>query len=443
MDTAKIWSQMILELKSKLSPAALKTWFTDASLGRVWEEGGEKKLEFFCKNNFCREQLEKRYEPLIAATIEKITGGKVKPVFVVKPDGQEKKWGGPIFGQPSITHQEERYLGLNPNQTFANFVVGSSNKLAFAAAQAVCENPGSSYNPLFLYGGTGVGKTHLLSAIGNRLKEGGSLKITYMTCESFTNQFIDSLVKKTTKAFRDKYRKVDVLLIDDIQFLSGREGFQEEFFHTFNELHGAKKQIVLTSDRHPQEIGRLEERLVSRFLGGLTCDIALPELELKTAILLSKAKERGLEIAENVAEVVAKECKNPREIEGALIKIASSARFLGNGLDLQNVRRALGLSDGPTRKAGPREIITAVCRYYRLKTVDVFSLDKKRAVSFPRQIIMYLLRKELGLSYMTIGDLLHKKDHTTIIHGVEKIQKQIEASQNLKDEILQIKAQIL
>jgi len=444
MDTAKIWPQIISELKNQLSPAAIKTWFADTSLGRVWEENGGKKLEFFCKNNFCREQLEKRYGNLIAQTIEKVTGEKFKLVFQIQPNGQAKNSSEALFEKPQIIKQDDIGLGLNPNQTFANFIVGSSNKLAFAAAQAVSEAPGSSYNPLFLYGGTGVGKTHLLSAIGNSLKKKDGLKIIYLTCESFTNQFIDSLVKKTTKSFRDKYRNADVLLIDDVQFLSGREGFQEEFFHTFNELHAAKKQIVLTSDRHPKEIGRLEERLVSRFLGGLTCDIAPPELELKTAILLAKAKERDLKLSESVAEMIAKRCKNPREIEGALIKIASSVKFLGNSLSTQDIRQILGFDDDKDqqRKIGPKEIISAVCRYYGLKTVDIFSPDKKRSVSLPRQIIMYFLRKELGLSYTTIGDLLHKKDHTTIIHGVEKVQKQIEVNQSFKDEILQIKAQI-
>jgi chromosomal replication initiator protein len=442
MDTAKIWSQLLSELKDKLSPAALKTWFSKASLGKAWEEEGEKKVELFCKNNFCREQLKRRYESLVSAALVKITGEKIQPVFLVRADGQEKRWDGPIFGPLPTGSQIESCLGLNPNQTFSNFVVGSSNKLAFAAAQAVSEAPGSAYNPLFLYGGTGVGKTHLLSAIGNKLRGGLDLKITYTNCESFTNQFIDSLVKKTTRSFRDKYRKVDVLLVDDVQFLSGREGFQEEFFHTFNELYGAKKQIVLTSDRHPQEIGRLEERLVSRFLGGLTCDIAPPELELKTAILLSKAKEYELGIREEIAEVIARDCQNTREIEGALIKIASSAQFLGNGLDLESIQNTLGLRESKIKRIGPKEIISAVCRYYQLKTAQIFACDKKRAVSLPRQIIMYLLRKELGLSYTLISDLLHKKDHTTIIHGIEKIKREIEEREGLKEEILKIKTLI-
>jgi len=442
MNTEYIWSQILSDLKDKLSPAALKTWFADVSLGTLKEENGESKIELFCKNNFCREQLEKRYSILIESAVEKITGRKIKPVFVVRKDGHEKKWSGPIFERFSVPPKEERYLSINPNQTFSNFIVGSSNKLAFAASQAVCENPGSSYNPLFLYGGTGVGKTHLLSAIGNDLKQKGDFKIVYMTCEGFINQFIDSLVKKTTKSFRDKYRKVDVLLIDDVQFLSGREGFQEEFFHTFNELHGAKKQIVLTSDRHPKEIGRLEERLVSRFLGGLTCDIAPPELELKTAILLSKCRDLGLEIDENIADTIAKNCKNTREIEGALIKVASSTKLLGNGLDSQNIKKILGLGENSGKKVGPKDIVSIVCRFYHLKHSDIFSLDKKRMVSLPRQIIMYFLRKELGLPYVTIGDILHKKDHTTIIHGVEKIQKLIESNRKFKDEILQIKSQI-
>lgn len=444
MDTTKIWSQLTSELKNKISPAALKTWFSEASLGQVWEDRGEKRFEIFCKNSFCREQLEKRYGALITETLEKIVGENVKAVFQVRLDDKAKRLDGPIFGhQPFSSPTTSEPNGLNPNQTFDNFVVGASNKLAFAAAQAVSESPGTSYNPLFLYGGTGVGKTHLLSAIGNKLRQTDGLRISYTTCESFTNQFIESLVKKTTKSFRDKYRKVDLLLVDDVQFLAGREGFQEEFFHTFNELHGAKKQIVLTSDRHPGEIGRLEERLVSRFLGGLTCDIGQPEPELKTAILLFKAKERGLKIEEGVAEVIARECKNTREIEGALTKIASAVKFLGNGVDLQSVRQILGIDNGRIKKTGPREIISAVCRYYHLKSSDVFSLDKKRSVSLPRQIIMYLLRKELSLPYVTICDILRKKDHTTIIHGVEKIEKQITADQNLKEDIFQIKNLLL
>ena len=339
-------------------------------------------------------------------------------------------------------------ISLNHNYTFDTFVVGSSNNLAHAASRAVANAPGLAYNPLFIYGGVGLGKTHLMHAIGNRILENNpDAKIIYITTEAFTNEFIESIQKHTTEAFRNKFRKVDVLMIDDIQFISKAQGTQEELFHTFNTLREASKQIVLSSDKPPSEIPKLEERLLSRFQWGLLTDIGLPDYETRVAILKQKApyiKEIircNLEIDDAVLNYIAsKEDTNIRDLEGALTKVIASAQ-LENGISsitLPIAEKALStfFLGGPTVKAiTPKQIISQVCEYYDISEEDIRSKKKSREIAFPRQVAMYLLKHMTDLTFQAIGEMLGVTNHTTVVYGVRKITEAIASSAELSSTV--------
>lgn len=437
VDKNWLWAEVQHKLKGKLSPAAYQTWFGQTELKRV-EEGGEAvKLEILVRDTFSQEQLSGRYQNLLESLFEETLGKKSSLSISAKPRSVTLK-PAPLFETPDNKKVSSSPI-LNPSMSFERFIVGNSNQLAYAACQAVVNALGETYNPLYIYGPTAVGKTHLLQAVGNELSGRAGLTIIYTTCEAFTNEFVESIAKKRTLAFREKYRNVDCLLLDDVQFLSGRHGLQEEFFHTFNALHAHKKQVILTSDRHPTEIGSLEERLVSRFLGGLACDISQPDTELKTAILISKAQDAGLSIDSMLAEKIARDCQNIREVEGALLRLSS--------LELIEVDAVTGPDSSgrfgakPNGKGAPssKRVISAVCRFYGIKTADVLGSQKKRSLSIPRQIIMYLLRYELGLPYTLIGDLLGRKDHTTIIHGVKNVDRLSQRFERVKFEVSQIR----
>src|SRR3989344_6412365 len=296
MNNTKIWATVIERLSESLSQAAIKTWFSQCEIASVEASGAQNITTVSCANNFCLEQIKARYLKEVERAFEIVTDKKQQIILKISSTAkkQQSLGAGPLFtGAVKATVGKNNGEGLNLNHSFLNFVVGNSNNLAYAAAKAVAGLPGKGYNPLFIYGGVGVGKTHLIQAVGNEILDKlPGTKIVYTTCERFTNEFIESLISHRFSEFRAKYRKTDVLLIDDVQFLSGKESTQEEFFHTFNELHVAQKQIVLTSDRHPTEIGKLEDRLVSRFLGGLTADIGQPDFEMRVAIIQSKCAGR-------------------------------------------------------------------------------------------------------------------------------------------------------
>jgi len=342
---------------------------------------------------------------------------------------------------------------LNPNYTFDTFVVGKSNEFANAAAQAVAANPGRSYNPLFLYGGVGLGKTHLMHAIGNHIKEvNPAADIMYVTSETFTNELIRmiGLTNKNANVdireqFRNKYRKVDVLMIDDIQFIAGKDTTQDEFFHTFNALHELNKQIVISSDRPPKEMKNLEERIRSRFEGGLLADIKPPDYETRVAILLKKAQlmvnSDMLPIKDEVFHYIAKQPgANIRTLEGALQRVIMYAELHKKEMGLREINESLtklALDDffPPQGDPTPEGIIDVVCRYFNVKSQDIKGTKKNREVSFPRQISMYLLREILGIPYQKIAEIFGKKDHTTIIYAEDKIRGQIKKDEELKKTI--------
>jgi chromosomal replication initiator protein len=340
--------------------------------------------------------------------------------------------------KPLTPSQNE--IVLNPNYTFDRFVVGSSNRLAHAAALSVAKKPGDSYNPLFLYGGVGLGKTHLMQAIGNEILKRGNTKVLYVSCEKFTNDYIEAVRSGKAARFKDKYRNIDVLLIDDIQFLVGKESTQEEFYHTFNALHQNNKQIVISSDRPPKALSSLEDRLVSRFEGGMIADISPPDFETRLAILKKRQREKNYYIDDEILELIAtKVQQNIRELEGAFTRLVANCQLSGEKPTLERAQQLLSSYDLP-RATGLtfEKVLNKISEFYGLNKEDILNQKRDRELVHPRQVMMYILRHELNYSYPKIGKEL-KRDHTTVIHGCEKIEKAIVQNDGLKQEISLIK----
>lgn len=342
------------------------------------------------------------------------------------------------------------YTGLNPHYIFENFIVGSSNRVAFAAAQGVADTPGKAYNPLFIYGGVGLGKTHLMQAVGNAIvAKFPNLRVQYFTSERFANDFIGSLRDKSIDKFRAKYRALDIILIDDIQFIAGKDSTQEEFFHTFNEIVGRGGHILMTSDRTPEEIGQLEERLVSRFKGGMMVDVGLPDYEMRVAIIRTKCQELRLTLPNDSIDFLATHIQsNTRELQGTFMSILSKVRSQGWGMELADIRRAWGedVSAGPSlssKNVTPSKVIQVVHHHFNIRKTDLLGKVRTKNFVVPRQICMYLLKHELGLPYESIGNELGGRDHTTIMHGVEQIQTLLSTNDGLRKEIMLIKQELL
>lgn len=330
---------------------------------------------------------------------------------------------------------------FNPTYTFENFIVGNNNRLAFAAAQVVAEKPGDAYNPLFIYGGVGLGKTHLMQAVGNQILQANpKKKIVFTSCEVFTSEFIEALKNKDINSFKKKYRTTDVWLIDDIQFLANKEGTQEEFFHTFNILHQSKRQIIMTADRQPREISNLEERLTSRFGWGMVVDIQAPNYENRVAILQSKAEERGFTLQAEVLDYIASTItSNVRELEGSLLKLIMTAEVENKPITVEFARTALkDLIQQRKNQTTAKSIIGAVSNYFDLEPSQLLGPKRQQELVYARQIAMFLLRELLGMSYPQIGDALGGRDHTTIMHGVEKIDRERKAKTSLEQDIKSI-----
>lgn len=346
----------------------------------------------------------------------------------------------------TISHPSPSFLstgdGLNPKYRFETFVVGNGNRLAHAAAEAVAENPADRYNPLFLYGGAGLGKTHLLHAIGHTARQRG-LRCFYITSETFTNELISAIRSQSTEAFRNKYRNVDVFLMDDVQFIAGKESTQEEFFHTFNALHGANKQIVVTSDRTPKSMGTLEDRLRSRFEWGLMADIAPPDLETRIAILQQKAQQINASIQPEVVEFVAKQVQsNVRELEGALNRLIASSALTGRALTIQLARDTLADLVGKRSSITPSQVIETVSKHYNLSVPEIVSAGRNKELVLPRQIAMFLIRQETDASLPEIGGLLGGRDHTTVMHGIERIKDRLETEEQLRRTVMALREQL-
>ena len=390
--------------------------------------------------------IKKKYSFLLKVAIEEITGIKCEVDFIVEDQIKQKKSkDNQLIRQSAnkVSQEAIQNANLNPKYTFDSFVVGANNNLAHAASLAVAESPGEIYNPLFIYGGVGLGKTHLMHSIANFiLKNNGKSKILYVTSEKFTNELIDAIRNKnniSTTEFREKYRNNDVLLIDDIQFIIGKESTQEEFFHTFNALYESKKQIIISSDKPPKDIETVEERLRSRFEWGLTVDIQSPDYETRMAILRKKEEIEGYNIDNEVIKYIATNIKsNIRELEGALTKIVAFSKLNGHkDINIAMAEEALKdiISPGGVKKITPDLIIQVVAEHYNITTLDILSQRRSKDIVYPRQIAMYLCRNMTEVPLQEIGKAMGGRDHTTIIHGIEKISKDIEKTPTLQNTV--------
>lgn len=442
MNNDQLWQSVLGEIELILSKANFTTWFKNTFISSSEEE----KIIIGVPNAFTKTWFEKKYHKEIANALESVSGKKIKEIYYKV---EIRKTAPPVIDDlkkdaPREEAQEPASInrfGLNSRYIFDNFIVGKGNELAHAASRAVVANPGKAYNPLFIYGGVGLGKTHLLQAIGHELSK-NSDRIMYVTCEKFTNDYIQSVRSGQAKEFKDRYRNVDLLLIDDIQFMAGKDGTQEEFFHTFNELHQTNKQIVLTSDRPPKSIPALEKRLLSRFEWGMIADIAQPDIETRVAILETKCKERNYYLDPEILTYIASSIQNNiRELEGALTRLIAYHEFNNSKPTLETTKNVLGslLSSAQSRTVTPKHVIEATSRYYDISTKDILGQSRKKELVKPRQIIMYIMREEINTSFPTIGQELGGRDHTTAMHACNKISKEVQENERLKQEIDSIK----
>lgn len=446
MEGKKIWNNILSGVRSQVSHSTFKTWFSGSYVLDFKTNTENPTLIVALKNSFLKEQVEARYKPVIKKIIDKNGTRHLEVIFVVAPKTEDKKpKTEPIFsGIPQayyINHSKSEIL--NPDYNFANFVVGPSNNLAYTAAKQA-SSLASTYNPLLIYGTTGVGKTHLLQAIGNQmLATFTDAKIIYASSEKFTNEYIESLKNKTQEQFRNKYRTVDLLLVDDIQFFAGKESTQDEFFYTFDELSLLKKQIVLVSDKHPSTLGKIKERLISRFLGGMCVDIGLPDIEMRKAMIDIKCHARGISLPGEISQFIAESCPGgARELEGLLISALSLSRLSGGNISLEDVKKVSSNFTNTQEVIPPENVIQAVASHFKIPADDLVGSSRKANIALARQVLIYLLRKDLGLPLVRIGVLVGGRDHSTIIHSVEKLGSLIETDRNLKDEILRIRSSL-
>ncbi|KRQ85942.1 Chromosomal replication initiator protein DnaA [Caloramator mitchellensis] len=428
----EIWEKTQEIVKAELTELAFNTWIKCLEPLKITND----TIFFLAPNEFTKGVLEQRHKELISNAIKLVTSKKYELKFVLNTDDINEN-NSPA---PKKEKQEEFSNSmLNPKYTFETFVIGNSNRFAHAASLAVAEAPAKAYNPLFIYGGVGLGKTHLMHAIGHYiLGNNPSAKVVYVSSEKFTNELINAIKDDKNEDFRNKYRNVDVLLIDDIQFIAGKERTQEEFFHTFNSLHEANKQIIISSDRPPKEIPTLEDRLRSRFEWGLIADIQPPDFETRIAILKKKADVENLSIPNEVMVYIANKIQsNIRELEGALIRIVAYSSLTNKEVSVDLASEALRdfISNRNARQITTELIIDVVSSYYNLRPEDFKSQKRTKSVAFPRQIAMYLARKLTDLSLPKIGEEFGGRDHTTVIHAFEKINESYEKDQNLKETI--------
>jgi chromosomal replication initiator protein len=437
MKAAQAWQAALGQLQMEMPKAAFDTWVRDAEL-LSYEDGS---FMIGVQNAYARDWLESRLSSSITRLLTGIMNRTVEVSFTVWQDAVGSEAPSPDVVVPTLTPDIES-PSLNRRYTFSNFVVGASNRLAHAASLAVAENPAQAYNPLFVYGGVGLGKTHLLHAIGNQCAQSG-LNILYVSSEEFTNDLINAIRTHTTQAFREKYRRIDVLLIDDIQFIAGKESTQEEFFHTFNTLHGQDKQIVMSSDRPPKAMVTLEERLRSRFEWGLTADIQPPDYETRMAILHSKAERARYNISDQIVEIIARKFQsNIRELEGALTRIVAYADLRGVPMTPELIDSALADLLPRRKEVKPDHVLNTVADAYNVAPDRMLGRDRSRQVALPRQIAMYLMREEGKISLPQIGEFLGGRDHTTIMYGCDKIADLLERDDKIRRQVIEIREQL-
>ena len=460
MKVQELWSAVLSQLELNLSPGKYTTWIAPVKAEKLTEIDKKRLiLELNCPSVFHKNQVEDKYLGQIQELAESLVKKKCEIKLAVKQEDARQKLkhlggqGDDLFSVDTGKIMAEAYeqavtkAGLNLHFTFENFAVSSSNEVAHAAAKTAANNPGRVYHLVFIYGGVGVGKTHLMQAVGHELlKKNPDTQLVYCTGEEFTNEIIEAIRNKTTANFRQKHRKARVLLLDDVQFIGGKAAVQEEFFHTFNAVNKEGGQVILTSDRLPNEIVGLEDRLRSRFEGGLTVDIQEPGFELRAAILLIKAQQMRMELPMRVAQVIAANVESVRKLEGLLLKLNNEQAARKEPLTEELAMALLGKINGEAGKQGQnlsvKQVINQVAEYYQIKAADIRGARRLKKMALPRQIVMYLLRKELQLPLKEAGRFLGNRDHTTILYGQEKIAKLLPQSERLRVDITNIRKRL-
>ncbi|MDD5459974.1 MAG: chromosomal replication initiator protein DnaA [Phycisphaerae bacterium] len=446
-----LWQSVLGEIELTVSPANYLTWFTNTELLDL----SESQATVGVSNVFAIKQFEVKFNDLIKTALEH-NGAPVKTVLYRVKTTRKSVINRETTGSPTVDRVEELIAppakkssktpssGLNPRYTFDNFIVGSSNDLAYTACQAVAAHPGVKYNPLFIYGGVGLGKTHLIQAVGNAIiARDPSARVIYISSETFVKEFLDHIRFKKA-GFSDKYRNIDVLIVDDMQFIAGKEKTQEEFFHTFNALHQANKQIIIGSDKPPRSIPTLTERLRSRLEWGMAIDIQMPDFETRCAIVQTKASLSGVTLEQDTVEYLAKNIKtNIRELEGALNQLLAFAEMRGLVPDVSTAEGLIGnIRHSRPQHLTPKQIIDKTARHFQIESKEMCGIKRDKHIVVPRQIAMYLLRSELHLSFPKIASELGRKDHTTAIHSVEKIEKSIKLDFLIREQVAEIREKL-
>ena len=456
MQQSSLWQAVLGEIELSVSRGNFITWFKNTNLLRHDTDS----IIIGVPNVFIKQQLERKYNDLIVSTLQKngLDAGRIEykihsalsntqaeedpVVLTAAPAPKIAK--APVARTQANTLAHAYRQGINERYTFDNFIVGSGNELAHAACQAVAVNPGTKYNPLFLYGGVGIGKTHLIQAVGNEvLARNPKARVVYVSSEQFVQEFVDALRFKKNTDFADFYRGADVLIVDDVQFLAGKEKIQEEFFHTFNALHQANKQIIISSDKPPRDIPTLEERLRSRFVWGMSIDMQNPDLETRQAIVQTKADAHGIDLARDVTEYLATNVQtNIRELEGALNQLLAYCEMRELEPTLAIASSILGAAQTRPKHLSARQIVERTARHFQVPLEDILGPKRDKDIVVPRQIAMYMLRSELHLSFPKIARELGRKDHTTAIHSIEKIEKESREDSDIRTAITQIKERL-
>ena len=447
MDTKQLWEKVLTDLEKEVSKANFTTWFKDTYIAR-FDDG---VIYLSTPNTFVQEWLYKKFHPIILRLLRNYSQSVHSLEYIISKE-ERGKTNVPVKQIISATRElplSEYYINkddnLNPRYTFDSFIIGSFNELAHAASQAVIKNLGLAYNPFFVYGNTGHGKTHLIQAIGNHVKTAHpSKKVFYLTSEKFTIDYVNSLQANKVNLFKEKYRKYDVIIMDDIQFFSNKDKTQEELFHLFNTFYDNNKQIIFSSDRHPNMIPDIEARLKSRFGAGMIVDIPEPDKESRVAIIKSKLSNNGIMISPELIDFLAQEIAgNIRDIEGIINSIVCQMDLKRRELNLNELRELIKNNTKPKKMISYKEVVKIISDFYKIDEESIYEKTRRKEIIKPRQIIMYILREDFNISYPSIGDKLGGRDHTTVIHSCEKIKHEIKSDNELIKEIQQIRTMIV
>ncbi|HAI22882.1 MAG: Chromosomal replication initiator protein DnaA [Candidatus Collierbacteria bacterium GW2011_GWA1_42_60] len=453
IDASHLWQAVCGELVVSMSQAGFNGFVKPCYIKTITPIDNERIIvELAAPTAYHVRTIDEKYFSTIKQAMEKISHKRCDVALIVveaqKKEKETKTSSRNEKEEPNmnlfVSNEPDKQVGnnLNPRYQFENYVMGSSNRLAFAAGKAVVDFPGTRHNPLFIYGGVGVGKTHLMHAVGHELVKKGIGKVVYVTSEQFTNDLVNSLRSKMTEAFKKKYRQVGALLIDDVQFFGGKDSTQEEFFHTFNELTNKSAQIVMTSDRKPQDIEGLEDRLKSRFLGGMAVDIGLPDYEMRLAILRQKAQEIKVEVEDGAYELMANNFNtNARELEGTFVKLAVGASLEEGVLTKEMVQQTMGLPASFIKevKVRPIKVVSTVAKYFDYRNKDLLGTSRKADLVVARHIAMFLLRDTLNIQLEKVGEIMGGRDHTTVMHAVEKMKIEVNKNADVRRKVTAIK----